>query len=96
MVDLVPPFILTPNLADADFLIIIAYNQYTCSKSYMYMMCKSEKRCVYVRDQLKTWPVLKPSEGFNAGRMASKQARRLRNRPDGFPTCRNYMYHRRL
>ena len=39
-----------------------------------------------VRDQLKTWPVLKPSDGFKAGRTALKRARRLRNGPDGFPT----------
>ena len=41
---------------------------------------------IYVRDQLKTWPILKPSDGFIAGRTASKRARRLRNMPDGFPT----------
>ena len=40
----------------------------------------------YVRDQLKTWPVLKSSDGFKAGQTVSKQARRLRNGPDGFPT----------
>ena len=41
---------------------------------------------VYVTDQFKTWPVLKPSDGFKAGRTASKRARRLRNGPDGFLT----------
>ena len=41
---------------------------------------------IYVTDQLKTWPVLKPSDGFKAGQTASKRARRLRNGPDGFLT----------
>ena len=39
---------------------------------------------VYVRDQLATWTVLKPSDGFKTGRMALKRSGRLQDGPDGF------------
>ena len=42
---------------------------------------------VYVTDQLKTWPVLKPSDGFKAGQTASKRARRFSNMTELLPTA---------
>ena len=49
---------------------------------YVYMLMHTIS--VYVRDQLKTWAILKSSDDFKAGRTALKRARRLRNGPDGF------------
>ena len=54
---------------------------YRCMYVHIILLCD-----MYVTDQLKTWPVLKPSDGFKAGRAASKRARQLRNGPDGFLT----------
>ena len=53
------------------------------------VMCQKTS-CIYVRDQLKTWPILKPSDGpdgFEAGPTASKRARRFSNVTELSPTA---------
>ena len=40
---------------------------------------------MYVGDQLETWTVLKPSDGFKTGQTDLAQARRFSSGPDGKP-----------
>ena len=54
---------------------------------YIYIHVHVQVRIIYVRDQFKTWPVLKPSDGFKAGRTASKRARRFSNVTELSPTA---------